>query len=518
MTGQLDDLDQAVTGESREAQSRVHHLLQVAVVELVAMAMALADHVRAVHGVRQRAVRDPHLLCTEPHRAAEIGLLVARLDRALLVLPFADQRDHGVRAAAVELRAVRPGETGHVARVLDDGELHPQADPEIGDAVDARMTHGLDLALDAALAEPARDQDRVHTIELTAAMPLQVLRLDETEVDARPRAQARVHQGLAERHVGITEVDVLADHRDGHREVRVALGRYHLLPFAKIRWRHVQPQLLADDVVESLLAEQHRDPVDVVGIDCREHGALLDVGEERDLAALLRRQGVAAAAQQHVGLYADRTQLLDRVLRGLGLDLARRRDVRDQRQMHIQDVVAPELDAELADRLEERQRLDVADRAADLDHAHVGVAGTHAYAVLDLVGDVRDHLHRGAQVITAALLGDHALIDPARREVAVAGAGRAHEPLVVPEVEVRLGTVVCYEHLAMLKGTHRAGIDVDVRVELDERDLEAAGLEDRTQRRGGNSLAQRGHHSAGHADKLGHWEAPPQDTYDGTTV
>ena len=38
-------------------------------------------------------------------------------------------------------------------------------------------------------------------------------------------------------------------------------------------------------------------------------------------------------------------------------------------------VVAAELDADLADGLEERQRLDVADRAADLDHADVGAAG-----------------------------------------------------------------------------------------------------------------------------------------------
>ena len=38
----------------------------------------------------------------------------------------------------------------------------------------------------------------------------------------------------------------------------------------------------------------------------------------------------------------------------------------------------PELDAHLADRLEERQRLDVAHRAADLDHADIGVARAHA--------------------------------------------------------------------------------------------------------------------------------------------
>ncbi len=39
---------------------------------------------------------------------------------------------------------------------------------------------------------------------------------------------------------------------------------------------------------------------------------------------------------------------------------------------------------------------------------------------------------------------------------------------------------------------------------LTRRDLEAARLEDRAERRRGNALAQRGNDAAGHADKLGH--------------
>ncbi len=50
-------------------------------------------------------------------------------------------------------------------------------------------------------------------------------------------------------------------------------------------------------------------------------------------------------------------------------------DDRHQRQMHVEHVIAPELDPHLADRLEKRQRFDVAHRAADLDHADIGVAG-----------------------------------------------------------------------------------------------------------------------------------------------
>jgi hypothetical protein len=69
------------------------------------------------------------------------------------------------------------------------------------------------------------------------------------------------------------------------------------------------------------------------------------------------------------------------------------------------------LQLELADGLEEGQRLDVADGAADLDDGHVGALGGLSDARLDLVGDVRNHLHRRAEVLAAALLGDDRLVD-----------------------------------------------------------------------------------------------------------
>ena len=286
----------------------------------------------------------------------------------------------------------------------------------------------------------------------------------------------------------------------------------HLLPFAQVRRRRLDAELLAHDVVEVLLVQQDRDAVDVVGIHRRDHCALLDVGEQRDLAALLFRQRVAAAAQQHVRLDADAAQLLDRVLRGLGLDLARAADDRHQRQVHVHALVAAELDAELADRLEEGQRLDVADRAADLDHADVGVAGAEPDAADDLVGDVRDDLDRRAEVVAAPLARDHALVDAPGREVAVAAGGRAHEALVVAEVEVGLGAVLGDEHLAVLERAHGARVHIDIGVELDHADLEPAGLEDRAEARRGEALPQGGNDATGdeHESSHGSPRRPPE--------
>ena len=122
--------------------------------------------------------------------------------------------------------------------------------------------------------------------------------------------------------------------------------------------------------------------------------------------------------------------------------------------------------AELADRLEEGQPLDVADGAADLDQDEIIGLVVGEHELLDGVGDVRDHLHCGAEVVAAALLGDDLLVDAAGGDVVGLHGGTAGEALVMAEVEVRLGPVVGHEDFPVLIGAHRAGIDVEVGVEL----------------------------------------------------
>src|ERR1019366_5196381 len=125
-----------------------------------------------------------------------------------------------------------------------------------------------------------------------------------------------------------------------------------------------------------------------------------------------------------------------------------------------------------------------------LHHTDVGIAGAEHDAALDLIGDVRNHLHRGTQVVAAALLGDHALVDAPSGEIAVAPGGGTHEALVVPQVQVSLGAVGGDKYLTVLERTHGPGIDVDVRVELDHRNLQAASLEDCAQGRGRDAFPQ----------------------------
>ena len=119
--------------------------------------------------------------------------------------------------------------------------------------------------------------------------------------------------------------------------------------------------------------EHQRDLVDGVGGLGRDDRIGRDVGEQRDLLADLVGDRVVRAQDDDVGLDADPAQLLDRVLGGLGLELARGGQRGEQRHVDVQDVGAPDVLAHLADGLEERQRFDVADGAADLDDHDVRV-------------------------------------------------------------------------------------------------------------------------------------------------
>src|SRR5690554_1174375 len=73
---------------------------------------------------------------------------------------------------------------------------------------------------------------------------------------------------------------------------------------------------------------------------------------------------------------------------------------------------------------------------------------------------MRNHLDGAAQVVAAALLAQHVLVDPAGGEVVALGHARADETLVVAQVEVGLGAIFGDEYLAVLEGAHGARVHV----------------------------------------------------------
>ena len=364
---------------------------------------------------------------------------------------------------------------------------------------------GEDLPLPAARAEAAGNEHAVDGLEqLGRLLVRHVLGVDPAHVHRAAAVQPRVLQRLVDGEIRVLQLHVLADERDLDGLAPLVDPLRQLVPLGEVGLRRVEPEPLADEPVEPLLLQHGRDEVDVGDVGARDDGARVDVGEERDLVADVARQLLVRAADDDVGMDTDAPQLVDGVLRRLRLQLAGRLDERDERDVDVDDVLLADLAPELADRLEERQRLDVADGAADLGDDDVGRARLRRApdARLDLVRDVRDHLHGRAEEVALALLAQDRLPDRARAVARVAQEVLVDEALVVADVEVGLGAVLGHEHLAVLERAHRPRVDVEVRIELLELDAQAARLQQPAERRGDDSLPERRDHSPGDEDEL----------------
>ena len=142
--------------------------------------------------------------------------------------------------------------------------------------------------------------------------------------------------------------------------------------------------------------------------------------------------------------------------------------------MGEQCVGTAELAAHLADGFQKRQRFDVAHRAADFHNRHVITRRAFVNTAFDFIGDVRNHLHRAAQVIAAPLFGNHVFIHLPRAEAVFARHGGVDEAFVVPQIQIGFRAIVGHKHFAVLERAHRAGVHVDIRVEFEHGNVQTA--------------------------------------------
>src|SRR5262249_33103451 len=160
-------------------------------------------------------------------------------------------------------------EVRDAARELDDRELHPEADTEEGNLVRARVADRLDLAFGAAVAEAARDQDRVDVgEELFRAVALDLLGVDVLEIDPHVVREPAVDERFVERLVRVLEVNVFADDADLHRAARRLLEALDdPLPSCQIRRTAPDVEPLRDEIVEPLGVEVKGELIDARYID-----------------------------------------------------------------------------------------------------------------------------------------------------------------------------------------------------------------------------------------------------------
>src|SRR5579863_3957091 len=174
--------------------------------------------------------------------------------------------------------------------------------------------------------------------------------------------------------------------------------------------------------------------------------------------------------------------------------------------MQVQHITPPDIFAHLANGLQEWLALDVAHRAAHFHDHHIGV-GVSRYAVnalLNLVGDVRDHLNGSTQVLAASLFANHGGINLTRRNIVALIGGFIGKTLVVTQIKIGLCPVIRYKHLTMLVRRHGAGVNIDVGVELHEGDTDTTILEQASERGNRDTLSNRRRYTTCNKDEFGH--------------
>ena len=288
------------------------------------MTVTLHDGIRAVSVANLGARLQRARISAQTHRAAlgrDTFLLLHEVDHGILRLL------HFARVSVLDAQ--------HVARELDHGALHAQTYSEEGHLVFAGIAHRLDLALYASIAEARGHQDTRHAAQrLAHVLGGDLLRIDVREFHLAVVGRAGVDERLADRLVGVGQLGILAHQRDLHSArgmldlLHETAPRIHIRLVVALNAEFGQQYL-----VQMLFVHAQGHFVNRRHVDRLHHGVGGHVAEQRHLATHLGRERMFGAQHQHVGLQTRRLQLLDRVLRGFGLKLARSGHVGDERQM-----------------------------------------------------------------------------------------------------------------------------------------------------------------------------------------
>ena len=289
-----------------------------------------------------------------------------------------------------------------------------------------------------------------------------------------------MHKCLQNGFIGILEFDVFTDEADADLGLRVFEFVQEGFPCTQFRLMpHGQPHFPQTDHIELFAHHGQRHFVDGRCISCFDDGFLLYVAEQCDLTADLRAQGMLCPADNDIRIHSVLTHQLDAVLSRLGLQFLRGSQVRDQGQVHHQAVLIRKFPLQLTHRLNEGQAFDVTHCSADLrDHDVISLGSQQFHATFDLIGDMWDHLNGFAQVGPFPFFVDDRLIDLAGGDVIRLGRWNVQESLVMTQIQVGLRSVFRNVALSMLVWVQGTGVDVDIWVELLDRDREPARLQE----------------------------------------
>lgn len=206
---ELDRFDEAsVRAGAADDEACFFKLRTKGIGDFVSMAMTFVDDLlTAVEFSGFAAFLELARIDAKAHGAAFFG-------DVFLVWHEVDDRVLGVRD---EFGGVCAGHAAYISGKFNDGALHTEAEAEERDLIDARILDGVDLALDAAVAEAAGNDDAVDTLEDFAKIRFLFFEdfgIDPVDLDLVAEGVAGMGQRFDDGEVGVMEFDIFPDESD----------------------------------------------------------------------------------------------------------------------------------------------------------------------------------------------------------------------------------------------------------------------------------------------------------------
>ena len=204
--GQLDRFDKiAVRRGAADAEAGFRQHIAECVVEFIAVTVPLGNMRLTVAAHHRGILRNDAGIAAEPERAALVDALRLSLHEIYDLM-------HTLRR---KFSRMRIGHSCHVPCKFDHGNLHSEADAEIGLPVLPRILRCCDHALNPAPAKAARNQDPVNISEhFCRVFRCDLFRVDPVDLHIRTELIARVMQSLGNGHICIMKLHIFADQPD----------------------------------------------------------------------------------------------------------------------------------------------------------------------------------------------------------------------------------------------------------------------------------------------------------------
>ena len=183
----------------------------------------------------------------------------------------------------------------------------------------ACVPRGVNFPFNAALPESARDQDAGYIFEPLIDAIHEGFSIDEFEIDSAIFTRGAVRQRFVDALIRITNIDIFADDRDVNASARIDDAFDEFSPVIQLRFRRFKMQEITYQLVDSLGMQGQRNLVNrVLNVALLDHRFFRNAAEQRQLSTDIVIERFFGAANQHLRLQADLSQLCHALLSRLG--------------------------------------------------------------------------------------------------------------------------------------------------------------------------------------------------------